>query len=50
LRIALVGTSPQIELIEGGFAYFDTLAKASVIFEAIEAPAQRRPPQAIWLP
>jgi methylmalonyl-CoA/ethylmalonyl-CoA epimerase len=35
---------------DGGFAYFDTLAEASVIFEAIEVPAQRRPPQAIWLP
>jgi catechol 2,3-dioxygenase-like lactoylglutathione lyase family enzyme len=35
---------------DGGFAYFDTLAEASVIFEAIEVPARRKPPQRIWQP
>jgi methylmalonyl-CoA/ethylmalonyl-CoA epimerase len=35
---------------DGGFAYFDTLAATSVVFEAIEVPARRRPPEDIWRP
>jgi catechol 2,3-dioxygenase-like lactoylglutathione lyase family enzyme len=35
---------------DGGFAYFDTLAETSVIFEAIEVPARRKPPERIWRP
>ena len=33
---------------DGGFAYFDTLAATSVVFEAIEVPARRRPPEEVW--
>ncbi len=33
---------------DGGFAYFDTGAVASVILEAIEVPARRRPPESVW--
>lgn len=33
---------------DGGFAYFDTLAETSVLFEAIEIPKRRPPAEAVW--
>ncbi|MEZ5078830.1 MAG: VOC family protein [Solirubrobacterales bacterium] len=34
----------------GGFAYFDTRETLGIIVEAIERPAERRPPEALWPP
>lgn len=33
---------------DGGFAYFDLTAELGVIVEAIERPARRRQPEAVW--